>query len=233
MNPLLRQSAAHVFVDDLLQPVLNDNDESHLRKSLRLRSGESVSVSDGAGSWRMSQWSGTHELELAGEIQTEIAPTPLVSVAVSPVKGDRTDYAVEKLVEVGIDKIIVLAPMRRSVVRWDRDKTEHHLDRLRRIARGAAMQSRRVFLPEVVGAMSLADVAAMPGAVFAEPGGTTPIGECGVVVIGPEGGFDDDELTLAKGTVDLGPAILRAETAAIVAGTLMVAHRTRHSDHTG
>ena len=233
MHPLLRQSSAHVFVDNIDQPFLHDADESHLRKSLRLRVGEPVTVSDGAGTWRLCTWNGSHYLEVAGDIHREAVPSQQLSVAVAPVKGDRTDLAIEKLTEVGIDRIIVLAPLRRSVVRWDDKKTQHHVDRLTRIVRGAAMQSRRVFVPQVVGPMSLSAVALLPGAYFAEPGGLAPVGSCQTIVIGPEGGFDDDELTLAQGTVDLGPAILRAETAAIVAATLMVAHRGRLSDHTG
>ena len=233
VNRLLRQSSAHVFVSDIAQPVLEDSDEAHLRKSLRLREGEPVTASDGAGSWRLCTWTGSHVLDVAGEIQHEMAPQPALTVAISPVKGDRTDYAVEKLTEVGIDHIVVLSPVRRSVVRWDDKKARNNLERWERIVRAAAMQSRRVFLPRVSGPLSLSDAAAMPHAYVAEPGGSMPIGACETIVIGPEGGFDDDELTLAKGTVDLGPAILRAETAAIVAATLMVAHRGHLSDHTG
>jgi RsmE family RNA methyltransferase len=47
------------------------------------------------------------------------------------------------------------------------------------------------------------------------------------VVVGPEGGFTTDEVASARATVDLGPTILRADTAAVVAGTLMVAHSRR------
>lgn len=225
MNPLLRGTAAHVFVEDISAPELSSDDLHHLQKVLRLRNGEQVSCADGLGRWRMCEWvSGV--LNVAGDVVQEAMPTPILCVAVAPVKGDRTDLVIEKLVEIGVDRIVVLAPVERSVVRWAHDKTAHVMERYQRIARAAAMQSRRVFLPDVRGPVSLADVSG-PGVAYAEPDGAASWDITTTVIIGPEGGFSEAELVSAPATIDLGPHILRAETAAIVAASQMVAHWRR------
>lgn len=226
MNDELRRSAAHVFVADIRNPVLDDDDAHHLSRVLRLRPGQKVSVSDGNGAWRICEWR-DEELVTVGDIVTESRDRDVLSVALSPVKGDRTDWAIEKLVEVGIDRIIVLAPVERSVVKWDDRKSGANIDRYRRIARAAASQSRRVFLPVVEGPTPLSVVLAGGGVAVAEPGGATDLAGITTVVVGPEGGFTADEVASAPVTVDLGATVLRADTAAVVVGALMVAHSRR------
>jgi 16S rRNA (uracil1498-N3)-methyltransferase len=226
VNDGLRRSAAHVFVTDLDTPVLDDDDRHHLERVLRLRNGQTVSVSDGRGAWRVCEWR-TGELVAVGSIAVAPRPAAVLAVALCPVKGDRTDWAVEKLVEVGIDTITVLSPVERSVVRWDGKKTEANIERYRRIARSAAAQCRRVWLPLVDGPAELSLVLAADGAAIAEPGGTGDLTGITTVVVGPEGGFTPDEVAGARASVGLGDTVLRADTAAVVAGTLMVAHSRR------
>ena len=243
MTIALRDSVAHVFVDDLTAPTLSDDDQHHLARVLRVRDGESVSASDGRGGWRLCQWrdGGLHG---ESEVHHVAAPTPRLGVAFVPVKGDRPEWAVQKLTEIGVDDIIVLAPTRRAVVRWGDDK---HLRKLQVVAREAAMQSRRVWLPTITGPVSLAEVCARPGAAVADPAGeplnigpfdagtrdsaardaSEPIPATSLIIIGPEGGFDADELTPSVHRVSLGDTILRAETATLVAATLLATLRNR------
>lgn len=228
MTIALRDSVAHVFVDDLAAPTLSDDDQHHLARVLRVRDGESVSASNGRGGWRLCQWrdGGLHG---ESDVHHVAAPTPRIGVAFVPVKGDRPEWAVQKLTEIGVDDIIVLAPTRRAVVRWGDDK---HLRKLQVVAREAAMQSRRVWLPAVSGLVSLADALVMPGAAVADPSGTAWFASMGtehsatltaptVVIVGPEGGFDIDEIPASVPRVSLGDTILRAETATLVAATLL------------
>ena len=226
MNDDLRRSAAHVFVTDIGDPVLDDDDAHHLTRVLRLRAGQKVSVSDGRGAWRICEWR-DGLLVSVGDVSVMNAPTDVLTVALSPVKGDRTDWAIEKLVEVGIDRIVVLAPVERSVVRWDDTKSLANIERFRRITRAAAAQCRRVFLPTVEGPVPLSDVVAGTNVAIAEPGGSPVLDGVTTIVVGPEGGFTEGEVALAGATVDLGPTVLRADTAAVVAATLMVAHSRR------
>jgi 16S rRNA (uracil1498-N3)-methyltransferase len=125
VTDLLRSSSAHVFVDDIDDPALADEDLHHLARVLRLRDGEPVSVCDGRGSWRMTQWR-DGALLAAGAIVRDPAP-PAVAVAFAPVKGDRSESAVEKMVEIGVGRIIVLAPTEHSVVRWDAARAEANI----------------------------------------------------------------------------------------------------------
>jgi 16S rRNA (uracil1498-N3)-methyltransferase len=144
-------------------------------------------------------------------------------VAFTPVKGDRNEWAVQKLTEIGIDEIVILAPTQHSVVRWsDADK---QLRKLRVVAREAAMQSRRVWLPNIVGLAALREVCAGDGAAVADPDGVALHAGVSLVVVGPEGGFAEDELPAGVPRVQLGDTILRAETATLVAATLLVARR--------
>ena len=221
----LRRSSAHVFVEDISHPVLTDGDVHHLSRVLRLKNGEVVTCSDGHGAWRVTHWK-DGAVESVSEVVTEPERSISLTVAIAPVKGDKTDLTIEKLVEIGIDRIAILQPLERSVVRWASDKTSQVMDRYRRIALAAAMQSRRVYLPEIVGPVSL-DALGVDGIAMAEPSGQASWDGVRTLVIGPEGGFSPNELASSLPTIDLGSTILRAETAAIVGASLMVAHSRR------
>ena len=90
------------------------------------------------------------------------------------------------------------------------------------------MQSRRAWLPEVTDVTELADVASLPGAALAEPGGAPPSLDRPVVLVGPEGGWAPEEVGLGLPTVDLGPTVLRAETAAVAVAAVLGALRRGH-----
>ncbi|HKN40463.1 MAG TPA: RsmE family RNA methyltransferase [Acidimicrobiia bacterium] len=215
-------AAAHAFVADVEAPELATEDRHHLERVLRLRPGEQLTVSDGAGRWRLCRFA--TELELAGPVQVEPRPEPEITVALALTKGERLEWAVQKLTELGVDRIVPLAAAR-SVVRWDGDRGVAHVDRLRRVARQAAMQSRRVRLPVVAGVHDFATAASLPGAAMAERGGHPPTLATPVVLVGPEGGWDEAELAAPLPTVGLGPHVLRAETAAVAAAALLTALR--------
>ena len=213
---------AHVFVDDLAAPVLADGDRHHLERVLRLRPGDRVTASDGHGGWRTCTFGPV--LEPVGEVVRSDRPSPLVTVAFVPTKGDRPEWAVQKLTEVGVDRIVPVAASR-SVVRWGADRGPAHVERLRRVAREAAMQCRRTWLPEVDDVTPFASVAALPGACLALPGGGPPSLGHPVVLVGPEGGWSPEEVGAGLPAVALGPHVLRAETAAVLAGGLLCALR--------
>jgi 16S rRNA (uracil1498-N3)-methyltransferase len=221
MDEALRRSAAHVLVSDVEDAMLDEATIHHLRRVLRLRDGESITVTDGAGAWRTGTFNGA-AIEAGGEVILEPAPVPPLTIAVAPPKGERAEWLVQKCTEVGVDRIVWL-DAERSVVRWNGDRAEHHLARFRRIATEAALQSRRVWLPVIEGPVPA--TAVLPTAAAAEPGGrAVAVGDT-TIAVGPEGGWSDAESELAAGHVSLGPHVLRVETAALVAATLMVERR--------
>ncbi|MGA2529061.1 MAG: RsmE family RNA methyltransferase [Acidimicrobiales bacterium] len=236
--------AALVFVEDLETPELNADDAHHLGEVLRLRPGELVGAADGAGSWRICTFTGTGArsrqaprapsqkghfgLEAAGPVLHLEPASPVLEIGFSWAKAERTEWAVAKLVELGLD---ILTPLvaDRTVVRPDRDGAARRTERLQRIVRESAMQSRRPFLPRISESQTVDEVAsrARIGALaLAEPGGSTVSLDTPVILVGPEGGFSPRELALVDNKVSLGDGVLRVETAAVAAGVLLSALRS-------
>lgn len=188
---------------------------SHLTRVLRLAPGAPLSYTDGAGTV------GAGTLAAAGidrgeERETD-RPAPAITVAVAPPRAAaRARWVVEKLAELGIDRLVWL-------------ETRHGEGRPPRNAKAAAWaagaleQSRGAHLLEVSGTRSWAELE-RPLSV-ATPGETPLRTVAGpvTVVVGPEAGFGAGELPADATGFGLGPRILRVETAAVVAGALALA----------
>jgi 16S rRNA (uracil1498-N3)-methyltransferase len=215
---------AHAFVDDPEAPELSDEDRHHLERVLRVRRGEEVTVSDGAGRWRRCRLGVGGALEPAGDVEVVPRPAPAVAVAFALTKGERPELAVQKLTELGVDRIVPFVA-ERSVVRWEGERAARNVARLRRVAREAGVQARLAYLPSVADLTDLPSVAALPGAALCDHGGDPPRLRFPTLLVGPEGGWADAEREIPLPTVALGPTVLRAETAAIAAGTLLTALR--------
>jgi 16S rRNA (uracil1498-N3)-methyltransferase len=134
---------------------------------------------------------------------------------------------VQKLTEVGAQRIALLESDH-SVVRWDLARAGRQLERLQRIAREAAAQSRRCRLPVIEGPVPYGVMIAEAGAAIADPDGR-PLAAAltrGPLLIGPEGGWSAAERSSASqagaAAVSLGATVLRVETAAVVAAALML-----------
>jgi 16S rRNA (uracil1498-N3)-methyltransferase len=221
---LLRSTSAHVLVDPEQLGTLSIDDDTlhHLRRVLRLRDGEQVSVTGGGGRWLLATVrveGSSLALEAAGAIVTEPARTDQFTLAVAMPKGDRLDWLVQKVTELGVDRLALLHA-ERSVVRWKPDRVHSQLVRLRRISDEACRQSRRVWRVAIDAPVEATTVLA--GFVVAEPGARRLESTDRSVAIGPEGGWSPDELEIARERVSLGPNILRTETAAVAATALCV-----------
>ena len=212
------QGGPHVYVEDLDDPALTDEDRHHLARVLRLRDGDSLTIGDGLGRWCPARFG--FDLRINGEVVEVPAPSRAVTVGFALIKGGRPELVVQKLTELGVDRILPLAA-ERSVVRWDEAKVASQHERMVRVAREAGMQSRRVRLPEVA---PVAPVVSLFDAAMAQPGGEVLGADVDVLLVGPEGGWTPEELQERR-QVSLGSTILRAETAAIAAGVLLVALR--------
>jgi 16S rRNA (uracil1498-N3)-methyltransferase len=215
---------AHVFVTDLGRPALGAADRHHLTRVLRLPPGSEVTAADGAGRWRPCHLTGGDTLAVDGPEVVDARPEPPLTVAFALVKGNRPELVVQKLTELGVDSIVPFVAAR-SVVRWDATKAIRQADRLKDIARQAAMQCRRTRLPAVAPVATFGEVAAHDGAALADADGEAPTLGLPVVLVGPEGGWTSAERSSGLPIVRLGGHVLRAETAAIAAGVLLTALR--------
>ena len=235
-------TAPHFFVDSL-PPVgtllLSEGDSRHALRSLRLRPGETVTLSDGQGTSGRGRLLGEDDgraIISVEEVWADPARSPTVSLALAPPKGERLSWAIQKLGEIGVYETVLIRT-ERSVREWNPERSGRAIDRLRAIAREAAMQSRRPTIMGVGGPVPLADVLDAK-AVMLSPSATAPLADvlpddAGRVclVVGPEGGFTDaeeDQAARAGASVaSLGSNILRTETAALVGATLVLARYGR------
>jgi 16S rRNA (uracil1498-N3)-methyltransferase len=223
-DPAATGARAHAFVDDLDRPELTEGDHHHLLRVLRLSPGDVVTISDGAGAWRMARLGHAGALDPDGAVHHIAPPHPALTICFAPVKNERPEWTVQKLTEAGVDRIAPLVA-ERSVLRWDAERAARQHRRLSAVAREAAMQCRRVWLPDVMPLIAFADAAAMPGASLAERLGPPPTLDRPAILVGPEGGWSPAELEADIPHVGLGPHVLRAETAAVAAGLLLAGLR--------
>lgn len=210
------------FVEDLDVPVLDDAERHHLERVRRLRPGDRLTVGDGAGRFRTARFGAS--LEPDGPIAVVPRPDPPVTIAFALTKGDRPELAVQKLTELGVDDVVPFTS-ERTVVRWEPEKAARNVARWRSIAREAAAQSHRPWLPRISDVVTFEHAARLPGATLADPDGTAPTLERPTVLVGPEGGWSPEELGSLSARTCLGRHILRAETAALAAGAILTALR--------
>lgn len=222
-----RRGAAQVVVADLDAPVLSAEAAHHLRRVLRLGSAEPICATDGHGGWRMCTLGTGDALEVQGPVQQH-QPTrkPPLTVGFAALKGNRNELVVQKLTELGIDRIWLLH-CDRSVVRWDDSRRARQLGRMQRVAREALCQCRRLWMPEIClmgfgEAVERSTAGGTPDErpLLADAGGRAPTASDTSLLVGPEGGWSDAERGRGD-AVALGEHVLRAETAAIAAGAVI------------
>lgn len=206
-----------VLVDDLDAPVLATDDLHHFERVLRVATGDEITLGDGRGRWRVARFGPTPEP--TGGIEEVARPEQPITVAFSPVKGERPEWFVQKLTELGVDEIVPVTTDR-TVVRWDAARAAKQHERMVKVAREACLQSRRLHLPEVGPIAPLADfLTDRPGAALADPDGEEIGAADRVLVVGPEGGLTRGERA-GRRTIRLPGHVLRSETAAVVAAAL-------------
>ncbi len=204
----------------------------YLRDVLRLAPGSKLELFDGQGgayAAEVEEGFGSVAVGPRREARPPLALWLLVALS----KGEKMDWVVQKATELGVTGIGPFAA-ERSVVRLDAERGEARAARWRRIAAEAARQSGRADVPSVAEPAPLATaLASVPGGfsrfVF-HPGGEPLAGGPGVgvaAVVGPEGGLSAEEVQACEAAgarrVSLGPRILRAETASVVALALLQA----------
>ncbi len=222
---------------------LQGEEGHHAAVVRRMRSGEQLVLTDGAGAAATCVVTSTERKTLHVVVES-LANVPLedprVTVVQAIPKGARADLAVEMLTEVGADVIVPWAA-ERCVGVWKGDRVDKQLAKWRNTAREAAKQARRPNFPEVSAMANTADVVALLQAcsvpvvlheAASGPLGDMPIPGRGsiVVVVGPEGGITEAELAqfavVGAEPVRLGSSVLRTSTAGVAAVAALLA-RTR------
>ncbi|MAS54019.1 16S rRNA (uracil(1498)-N(3))-methyltransferase [Nocardioides sp.] len=212
-----------------------EGDEAHHAVAVRrLRVGEQVALTDGAGACVVGEVSSTGKRVFTvavATVATHARPQPRLLVVQALPKGDRGELAVEMLTEVGVEEVVPWAAAR-SVAVWKGERAEKSLAKWRATAREAAKQARRPWHPFVAPLATTAQVARLVAqadlAVVLHETAASPLSEVVVptagtivVVVGPEGGLSDDEVATLAGagatSVRLGSEVLRTSTAGVAA----------------
>ncbi len=232
------QSTPRLFVDETLAPGPRriDGPPAHyLLQVMRLKVGDPVKLFDDAtGEW-LATVAAAGKRDLTVDVTARLRPREPVSdlwLCAAPLKKGRVDWLAEKACELGVDRLVPVVT-RRTVV--DKPNT----DRLRAHMVEAAEQCDRTALPSVADPVKLPallrDWPDTRALFFADEAGGAPALDAmrahpgpAAILVGPEGGFDDDERALVRAHpravgISLGPRILRADTAAAAAISLWMA----------
>jgi 16S rRNA (uracil1498-N3)-methyltransferase len=220
----------HFFIDE--------DDRHHIVKVMRMQIGDKLICVDPVGKAAVCRVAEiTDEKVVADVVQwkEEISELPIsITIASGLPKGDKLEWIIQKGTELGAHEFVPFSAAR-SVVKWDEKKAAKKIDRWQKIAKEAAEQSHRTFLPEVVSPLNFKALLEKSKnyhyrvAAFEEESrnGETSIfamtlqrmkkGESLLVVFGPEGGLSEEEVQLLRAhdfaLCGLGPRILRTETA--------------------
>jgi 16S rRNA (uracil1498-N3)-methyltransferase len=234
---------------------ITGQDHQHLTRVLRARIGDSIVVLDGHGRAYQAEVTEISRSETVVRLGAAVTPPPepFIHIAVAQAlgKSDKFEIVVQHGTEAGASKFVPVVA-ERSVVEIPNDRIEPRLARWRAIAKGAAEQSFRACIPEIVAPANLnkviteaklanaailllhtsAECVSLYEALARMP--SAP--ERAVLCVGPEGGWSCGELDLASELgiepVSLGPHVLRTETAALVAISRLIHHFSKPGEIT-
>lgn len=225
---------------------ITGDDYNHMKNVLRMKKGEEVLISDGQDREYLCSikefTNDTVILNIEDIMGTSRELSAKITLFQGLPKGDKMEQIIQKTVELGVAEIVPVA-MKRCVVKLDDKKAGKKIDRWNSIALSAAKQSKRGIIPEVKDVMSFKEALQMASKMDAclvpyenaegiegarrlvdSMKDKKSIG----IFIGPEGGFDDSEISLAlesgANTLTLGRRILRTETAGMTMLSILMFH---------
>ena len=215
--------------------VLEDDDIFHILKVMRMRKGEHIEV---VSDERLYECELTSikpiDITVIKSIKEANELTSDVILVAALLKGDKMDFVVQKATELGVQEIVFLIT-KRTIVKVKKFGKDFKFDRYRRIAKEASEQSKRVRLPVLTRVLPISRIrevkAEVKAVAYEGVSGSTKSfnekikdlakGKRLAIVIGPEGGFEEDEIEFLNDrgytSVSFGKRILRAETASLYA----------------
>lgn len=222
--------------EDLLY--LAKEDIKHFKDVLRIKDDEEVEVYiDGSGYIAIlnSYTKDELSLKIISEIKEQYEPNIKITLFQSLVKSDKMDFIIQKAIEMGAYSIVPIET-KRSIVK-KKDIKDKKLERYKNIAKAAAMQSKREFIPSVADAIKLDEAKEILDSfdlvlIAYEDELEHSIKDFEIkdkkniaIIVGPEGGFDISEVDELKRcgykSISMGKRILRAETAPIALLTML------------
>lgn len=223
------------------QIILDGETARHISRSLRMKVGDTLLLSDGSGTDCGCSIEAIHgdcvALHVCYRQPSQSEPSIAVTLYQGVPKGDKMEEIVQKAVELGVTKIVPVLT-KRSVSRPDEKSARKKQARYQKIALEAAQQSGRGIVPQVDAMIPFAQAIAQSGEtvkiLFYEGGGTPlpqitaahPEATSYAIFIGPEGGFEPEEarsvLEAGGVTATLGKRILRTQTAPMAALTALM-----------
>lgn len=215
--------------------ILNDGDIHHILHVMRMKENDEIEVVIDSHLYDVIiVKTNPLELKINYEIPSDSEINQDVTLFYVLAKGEKNDLVTQKATELGVKRIVLLTS-ERCIIKWEDKETNKKIERLNKIAKEASEQSHRLMIPEILGVYHLNDIPAELLAetnLFAyekEAGNTTTMYEAlnsskgsVSVLVGPEGGFSEKEADFVINKyhfvpVSLGKRILRSETAAIYA----------------
>jgi 16S rRNA (uracil1498-N3)-methyltransferase len=236
----MRLTRVHVPVplNSGVRHTIDGDAANHITRVLRLEPGAPLTVFDGQGGEYSARIESFRKNSVIIEVQDR-SPTSRESslsltLAQGVSRGERMDWVVQKATELGVTAIVPVLT-ERTMVKLDSKQSERKLAHWQGIAVAACEQSGRDRLPHIVAPLALndflRDVDPLSTRVLLSPAGTQRVNDLRaperkvIVLIGPEGGLAESEQRSAIGAgflaVRMGPRVLRTETAAVAALTLL------------
>ena len=223
---------------------IEGGDVNHMKNVLRMKLHEKVEISDGYSKKYLCEVEAYEEkaalLNILEEMETDTELASKLYLFQGLPKSDKMELIVQKAVELGVYQVIPVA-MKRSVVRLDDKKAAKKVERWNSIAESAAKQAGRSRIPEVAMPLSYKealkmaeelDITLLPYELAGGMEATREVirqiksGQSVGIFIGPEGGFAEEEIALAKENgitpITLGKRILRTETAGMTTTAILL-----------
>lgn len=215
--------------------ILTDDDLFHLRTVMRAEKGEEIEVVINNNLYLAKIFSlNPVEIKVIKELEDSSEISQHITLMVAPLKGQKTELVLQKAAELGVKEIILVLTSR-TISRFKKEEAKHKLARYQKIIKEASEQAKRTIVPEISyydnfeeALMLKADLKLIANEKIFGP--TNCFNDCLLnlkakekitILIGPEGGFSDEEVIRAEKydflSVSLGKRILRAETAAFYA----------------
>lgn len=225
--------------------IITGPDVNHIKNVLRMKQGEELVICNGQGKdcyciiSMISDSEITARIESSGDTNTELLSR--VTLYQGLPKKDKMEWIIQKAVELGVHEIVPVMTSRSIVKLEDKKKELKKLERWQSIAESAAKQSRRGYIPRIRPVLSFQNAVKEAGSLdlslvpYEKSEGMQKTRdhirgirkdmEIGIM-IGPEGGFEESEIQLAKEAgihpISLGRRILRTETAGLAVLSMMV-----------